>query len=202
MKKVGMGEFINGLKGGDIGIILAKNFFAVLQNWQRKKFHVPDRASHAFVMLGPPFIAEANGLYISAPDAKHPTKPSIIKYIDGTTQVWIYRNKKATPELFAKALAYVHGATETGGHYGIQGILQFGLQFIGIQKKLVDTKGQFCSEFAVQMLEEMSLPIPKERKAHEITPSWLKWWFRSKGPDQGYELYGHYDGKGNYYAEV
>lgn len=157
-------EFISGLMPGDIGLIDGQSFFATLQDWYRKKFHEGEySASHGFMFAEPPTIIESNGF--------HPSYGSIHKNVGGRTKCWVFRNKAMSMSKFKQMKAYADGAIEMGGHYGIGNIVQFGLKFIGIRKKIKDAQGQFCTEFTSNLIYESNVPYNVLKQFCEITPS-------------------------------
>lgn len=118
MRQVDNKMFTANVNPGDIGIILADNFFSTLQNWYRKKIDkAPDRASHGFFCMQSPDIAEANGLYIS--------KATFLKFIGDKTKCWIFRYRRLSNDQTTKMMEYAEGAIDNGGSYSIGGILQF-----------------------------------------------------------------------------
>lgn len=193
MVEVTKERWLSLLEPGDIGLTCSRNLFATLQNWYRKKFKEgPERASHGLVIAEPPEIVESNGL--------HPSYGKIIKNIGDTTKVWVFRHPGMTPVKWALMEAYANGFIQGGGHYSVGGIVQFGLQFFGIRKRLTDAKGQFCTEFSGNMIITAGLPYITDRKAWEITPTDQLNWFVGPAQDVGWISALSYDGNGHYWA--
>lgn len=187
-------QFLSSLKAGDVGLIHARNAFAALQNLYRKRFNEGDlQASHGFLMLAPPRIAEANGLFVDS-------KSTVIKNIGDKTQCWLFRYEGLLPDQLARLLMYVDGAVDAGGHYSVGGILQFAARFFGIHKKVADEGGVFCTEFTSDALSKAGIPYVQDRPAYEITPSYQLNWFLTHGPMFGWYLAAHYDGASHYFV--
>ena len=182
-------EWLANLRPGDAGIIDAKNPFAWLQDLYRKKFKEGEHsASHGFVVAEPPTIVESNGW--------KPSYAFITKFIGDTTKCWVFRNKDMSGVKWEKMKSYADGAIEMGGHYGIGNIIQFGLQFLGIRKKLKDASGQFCSEFSSNLIQETNLPYNVGKPFYEITPSLqLNYFYSEQAKKDGWFLVCEYNGK-------
>jgi hypothetical protein len=194
-------EFIKLMRPGDIGLILADNFFATMQNWLRVKEKCPQRASHGFLVTNPPEIFESNGL--------HPSQATIIKNIGDSTKCWLFRHPDMNQEKFHDMMIYKDGCQQMGGHYSVGGIVQFGLQYVGIRKKLSDADGEFCTELTGHMILEAELPYVTELKPYEVHPSYQLSWFLGDGTDprfygfsKGWKCALSYDGQGNYFKNI
>lgn len=186
-------QFLAALAPGDIGLIRARNLFATLQNWYRKKFNEgTEQASHGFLMTVPPSIAEANGVFVSSGS-------TVIKNIGDSTKCWVFRSNALTLAGLEKIEGFINGAVKAGGHYSVGGIMQFAAQFFGIRKKLVDEGGVFCTEFTSDAIIEAELPYITDRPPFQITPSYQLNWLLNEGPKFGWTLVAHYDGAGNYF---
>jgi len=189
MRIVNQGMFIANLKSGDIGIIDARNPFAWLQDLYRKKFHEGEySASHGFCVADPPAIVESNGW--------KPSYAKITKFIGNTTKCWVFRNTAMNSQKWNNMRSYADGAIEMGGHYGIGNIIQFGLQFLGIRKKITDASGQFCTEFTSNLIEEAGLPYNVGKPFYAVTPSWqLNYMMGEQAKKDGWFLVCEYNGK-------
>lgn len=192
--------FFANLKAGDIGLILADNFFSTMQNWYRLKVEkAPLRASHAFLMTTPPTIAEANGLYIS-------NDASIGKFVGDKTKCWVYRYMSATPDQKRDLMNYCNWAVQAGGTYGVSDILQFGanycLSFIGKRVKWKDNHGEFCSEFCLHGMDDVGWPTPitDDQPIESWSPSLFRSWLELKGSQFDYQMIGSYDPDNGGYA--
>lgn len=189
MKPCTRDEFIACLKTGDIGLIDARNPFAWLQDLYRKRFKEGKySASHGFVVAEPPMIVESNGW--------KPSYGFVTKFIGNTTKCWIFRHKNMTDEKWERMKSYADGAIEMGGHYGIGNIIQFGMKFFGIRKKMKDASGQFCTEFSSNLISEAKLQYNIDKPFYEVTPSHqLNWFMGEKAKRDGWSLVGEYNGK-------
>lgn len=193
MNAVSKEVWLAALRAGDIGLSRAFNPFAVVQNWYRKKFKEGAlTASHGFYLREPPKITEANGLFIS-------DNSTIIKNIGDKTLTWVFRNVATTPAQVSLMNAAADMAVKSGGHYSVMGIVQFGIQFFGIRKRLVDEGGVFCTEFTGDLITLAGLPYVQGRSPYEVDPSFQLNWMMGDGQAVGWRLVGNYDGKGGYF---
>lgn len=193
LKQCDRSMFLENLNTGDLGIILADNFFSTVQNWLRLKLGNPKRASHAFILTDPPILTEANGARAS--EAK------IGKYVGDKTKCWIFRFKPITVDQQKGIQDFAKGIVEGGSPYAIASIIQFGLLYLGIQKKVHDEAGMFCSELAVSALRNEDIPICDDNPSYSITPSsLLSWCFSSDASLRNWVLSSLWDGI-NYYIE-
>lgn len=193
MRPATYSDFMSSLKPGDIGIINSSNFFGWLQNLYRKRFREGSlRASHGFILKIPPKVSEANGITVSG-------SATVTKYVGDSTECWIFRYLKLTPEQLDDINAYENGAEETGGHYSIWGILQFAKSFFTGKKDEKDESGVFCTEYTSRCIlaggiTDYITTVPP----WQIDPSSQLNWFMTDGIKMNWILAAHYDGKGNY----
>lgn len=193
MKKTNHDEWINSLETGDICLNLSSNIFSSLQNWYRKKIDKSDhRASHGFIVKTTPIISEANGFYIKS--------ATINKFIGDTTEVWAFRHPAMNTERRDDVINYCEGAEENGGTYSIKGIVEYGLRFIGIKKKISDRPGSYCTEYTGKIIKQIDLPYIKDKETYQVTPSEQLSWFLSEkdGKRLGWELAAHYSKEKGY----
>lgn len=194
MISVAQDVFVKGIRPGDIGLILGDNMFAKLQNLYRNRFKEgPLQASHGFFVRQPPAITEANGAFVS--DA------TFLKNIGDKTKTWFFRYPGITPAQLGDMDDYVDGMVDAGGHYSVGGIMQFGLKFFGIHKKLADEGGVFCTELTGRTILKGGLPYITTMKPFEVTPSLQLNWFMTGGSLDGWQLAAFYDGKGGYFLK-
>lgn len=188
-------QFLATLRAGDIGISLARNPFAILQDWYRRKFKEGElAASHGFYFRKPPQIIEADGIFVS--------KANIFKNIGDKTKVWVFRYARVAPSQIDLMNVAADVAVDVGGHYSVGGLAQFALQFIGLRKKLADESGVFCTEFTGHLIMYAGLPYVKGKRAFEVDPSYQLNWMLGAGKDLGWVLAASYDGAGNYLISV
>lgn len=191
MIQVSQTDWLAALRPGDICLTLGSDLFAKLQNLYRKKFNEgPLQASHGFLLTNPPEIIEADGLFVS--------RASIIKDVGNSGKCWVFRYMALTPEQQQKMLAYADGAVDAGGHYSVLGIAQFGLHFIGLQKKIGQEGGVFCVELTGNAIIEAKMPYISDRKPYDVTPSFQLNWFMGPAIPLGYQWAAHYDGAGKF----
>jgi hypothetical protein len=194
MREVDSYKFIASLKNGDIGLICAKNFFAVLQNLYRKRFKEGDaQASHGFFMKQTPSISEANGIVIK--------EATVNKNVGDTTKCWIFRYTKLTQEQVKGMNLYVAGAEETAGHYSVGGIMQFAKSFFTGKRNEPDESGVFCTEYTSRIVRAAGLDYISDLPTWQIDPSYQLNWFLNEGPKFGWILAAHYDGQKFFIAE-
>lgn len=187
--------FIKSIQAGDIGLIHGHNFFAWLQNLYRERFKEgPLEASHGFYVRNPPEITEADGLFVS--DATY------LKDIGDKTEAWFFRFPQLTAVQLAAMNNYADGMVDSGGHYSVGGIMQFGLQFFGIRKKVANESGMFCTELTGKTILEAGLPYITDTAPFAVTPSHQLNWFMTSGQLAGWVLAAHYDGNGNYFLNA
>lgn len=197
MKELTKTEWLRLLKPADIGLILADNFFSTLQNWKRKQDKNPLRASHGFLIINPPEIIEANGLFVS--------RSRIGKFVGATTQCWIYRYSNLSEGGMRIMLAYARAMVEAHGQYGVKGIVAFGYEFFkkiitGKDAKIKDYPGVYCTELTGKAIIEAGLPYVTNEPSFEVTPSDQRSWFDSEGIKVGWVRSLWYDGK-KFWAE-
>jgi hypothetical protein len=186
MKEVSKEAWLSALMPGDIGMNLAHNPFATVQNWYRKKFKDgPYQASHSFLVYSPPKIVEANGVRVDF--------GGIIKFVGGKTSVWAFRYRDMSPtqlNLMTKLAAEV---VKVGGHYGFADIWSFAVRFFRPKAKTEDHRGMFCSELTTSLAIDSNLPYIVGVPPHEVSPSFQLNWHMIKGKDYGWDLAAHYD---------
>lgn len=194
MKTVDKETFIKSIRAGDIGIIDAKNVFAVLQSWYAHRFaEGPRHASHAFYVSNPPYITEANGIVIKG----EAQKVTFLKNIGDATKCWFFRYRALTPFQLAVMNAYAISAVQTAGHYSLGGILQFAKSFILGKRDEHDEGGVFCSEFVSDILLSAIPPedFIADREPFQITPTYLLNWMMAPAAKKAWAMPACYDGK-------
>lgn len=194
MITVAQETFVRSIQPGDIGLILANNMFAKLQNLYRKRFKEgPLQASHGFFVRTPPMISEANGIFVS--------NATFLKDIGDKTKAWFFRNSALTADRLEDMNDYVDGMLDAGGHYSVGGIMQFGLAFFGLHKKVSDEAGVFCTELTGRTILRGGLPYITDTPVFAVTPSHQLNWFVEAGRMFGWDLAAHYDGDGGYFLK-
>jgi hypothetical protein len=197
MIEVSQEEWLAALRPGDIGINLSRNPFAVMQSWYRKRFKEgEEKASHGFILESPPDIIEANGVFTK--------RARLIKFIGGKTKVWIFRNHRATAHDIRLMLAVAAANVDGGGHYSVFGIMQMAGQFFGIDKKITDKAGNFCTELTSRCIHATDLPYIRGADeelmpAHMVTPSLQLNWMLGYGKRVDWVLGAYYDGAGKFW---
>ena len=128
-------------------------------------------------------------------------KANIIKNIGDKTECWVFRNLNLDPNQLQAMLAFADGAVESGGRYSVGGIIQFGLQYLGIKKKISDEAGVFCTEFTSRIIDAGGLPYITKLKPFEIAPSYqLNWFLGAEAKSEGWYLAAHYIPNGKFFV--
>jgi hypothetical protein len=97
-------------------------------------------------------------------------------------------------------------ANESGGHYSIGGIVQFGAQFFGLRKKITDASGIFCTEGTGKAIIKAEIPyitnFHPEIRDYMVDPSMqLNWFMTQEARNAGWIWSGYYNGDNSYFID-